>query len=185
MADRNNRNPDFLQLAQNLILEGGEFTKAREAQVRSLMKLAELAAELNAAAPKKHGGIAYSSPEERNAFLAYLRTGRGESRDMTAGGGAYPGSTGSPLVPVGFERSVIEAEKLVDQLVDPTLISYLRTERGSAHGLPLDTDLSPAHTVAENAPDSTVDPLMGLLALGAIVEYLDKREDARGKTKKR
>jgi len=34
----------------------------------------------------------------------------------------------------GFEKAVVEAEKLVDKLVDPTLITYLRTERGSALG---------------------------------------------------
>jgi hypothetical protein len=102
----------YLDSAEKLLTQGGGFTKEREAVFRSILKLSEAAAALNGSAAKNKRGIAYSSPEERSAFLTFLRTGRGESRDMGGGGGAYPGSAGSPLVPVGFEKAVVEAEKL-------------------------------------------------------------------------
>jgi HK97 family phage major capsid protein len=154
----------FVDLAQKFLAQTTVYDKASEAKFRSYLRLAELAG-LEGAAPKKHGPV-YSSSEERKQFLMFLRTG--ESRDMGAGAGAYLGSAGSSLVPVGFETAVIEAQKWVDALISPDLISYIKTPRGSAHALPLDDDRgNAAHVVTENQPTGVVDdPLMGALTLG-------------------
>jgi HK97 family phage major capsid protein len=164
MADRNNRNPDFLQLAQNLILEGGEYTKAREAQVRSLMRLAEFATELNVGKSQRSKHIQYSDESERATWLDFLRTGHYQRRDMTSAGGGL-GST-SGLVPLGFRNRVIESLKLTDQLLDPAVTTIIQTEKGSPYALPMDFDVNATSVIVnENAVGATTDPTMGMVAL--------------------
>jgi hypothetical protein len=94
---------EYLTLAENILLDKTTFSSDREGRVRQLLKAAEVAASLQ---PTK--GIQYESESERRAFDGFLRTGKFETRDMGAGGGTYPNSAGSALVPVGFRNQVVD-----------------------------------------------------------------------------
>jgi HK97 family phage major capsid protein len=167
MADPNTTPAHFLALAQQLVLQG-EYSKSKEAQVRSLMKLAEAASALVETSDKSKPSnrISYSSEEERSAWVDYLRTGRYQRRDMTSGGSGI-GST-SPLVPLAFYNRVTHALKLTDQLWDPDVSTVIKTERGSPFALPMDFDTQAAATIVnENQQGATQDTTMGMVALPA------------------
>jgi HK97 family phage major capsid protein len=155
---------DYLALAESFIT-AGTFSKETEARFRSALRLAELA---GGEAQRKVGVIEYESPGEERSFREWIATGKYLSRDLAEGDGAFPGSSGSGFVPVGFYGAVISRLKLIDQLWDPDLVTVLKTPRGSAFAIPLDSDVdNQGVVIAENAVGTSADqdPLMGVLAL--------------------
>jgi len=153
----------YLQQAE-AIIRSGSFTKEQEARVRALTHLAQVASD-----EKLRRGPVYASEAEARQFREFLHTGKTpERRDIGAGAGSYPGSSGSGLVPVGFRNAVVDQLKLTDQLWDDTLTTILRTPRGSAYAVPLDSDVAnEAVVISENASGASADEdlLMGILAL--------------------
>lgn len=150
----------YLQLASQIITDRTHFSQEREARVRSLTRLAEVAVAVEDLAKRHDTKITYASERDAAEFRSFLATGKFERRDM-ASGGAYPGSGSGYFVPVGFFPSVIAMLKQLDDLFDEKVVHVFQTKIGSPQGIPVVADdQNVAVTISDNQPYSNADALM-------------------------
>src|ERR1035438_7005034 len=152
----------YLDEAHKLILDPSRpYDKAREAQVRSLTRLAEIAS--GEALARRSKPITYGSDAEARGFRTYLVTGKYQRRDMAEGatGGAYPGSGSGYFAALGFFPAVIAMLKELDDLFDENVVTVIQTAKGAAMGFPILADENNAASIIdENNPIPDQDSLM-------------------------
>lgn len=150
----------YLHLAEQSI-SSAPFTKEREAAFRSYLRLAEVATSSSDKARTL-------PPEFRNWLI---HGGKTEFRDMTSGGGSFPGSTGVP-VPLEFEATVVEALRAVDDLWNPDVVTLYETPRGTAWQAPCaDDSQEEAQPVVEGSKSTANDITLGQLSLPKTATY--------------
>lgn len=158
---------NYLEEAHQIILDLTEsYTKEREAQVRSLTRLAEVAS--GEALAKRNKPITYGSEAKAREFRDYLATGKYQRRDMAEGatGGAYPGSGSGYFSSLGFFAAVITMLKQLDDLFDEDVVQVIQTTKGTAMGFPILADENNAATIIdENNPITDQDSLMNGIIL--------------------
>jgi HK97 family phage major capsid protein len=157
----------YLEQAQQIITDPSQhFSKEREAMVRSLARLAEIASG--------NGQRKTDIPLE---FRQWLATGRGwkpEQRDIGTGTGAYPGGSGFPI-PLEFEAMVFQSMRAADDLWSPDVSSTFQTNGGGPWSAPCaDDSQEEAEPVTENTLSDQQDIALGQVSFPKAVTYRSK-----------